>query len=629
MTTQSKSKKKILIKITIGMLLTLSAGGYIFSGFSSYIRNDTDTVIRTVNGQDIKRSQILQERDVIAQKLGEIPQDMMIRGQIINQSLENLTSQTAISSYAKSLGIQASDADIATVLQSIKPFTDADGKFDAMAFKRILQLQKISIKDFKNKIADNLIRENYTTPMVTEFPLSEKVTKVFNDFAFTNIHLTAYNLDFNSLPQDVQKIDKPNDAQLKQIYNEKKETLKRPALKDIEYAVYNADTLKNTIHIDPKEISDFYQKNKDTLYFTPEKRRIFQIVFDDEKKALDAYAKISKDTNFQIGAKKLGYKIADIDLGLIDADALTDKAAQETVFSSPVGVTTKPIKTDFGYALYFTKEIQPESFTKLDAVTAEIKNTLFKQKLSHYLTDITPKIDDDLAGGAALSEITKKYGSQIIAEKNITHEGLIYGDKNHKKLNPLIPITDINDYNVGDDIPIIPLDDNQFILLKITKTEPERSLTFEEAKDFLATQDINSQKNTILTKLIKDLKESNTRQSIVKQYNIASKPYILTRSGNIPSDIYRPDFDKVIYATKKNQSFSYSDDNSAVLLVVDAVTLPKDIDETQADDFSLRLQKNYMSDILDKTLKMIRNSVTIDTNDDAFSNLVMREIGNQ
>ncbi len=636
MTTQSKNKKKLLIKTTVGILLTVSAVGYVFSGFSQYITHNTDTVIRTINHQDITQSRITQERDALAQRLGSVPQDSMIRQQIINQALENVTLQTAISLYAQSLGVRASDSNIAKILQSIKPFTDKNGDFDKMAFKRILQSQGISVKAFKNNIADGVVRENYTTPMVTEFPLSQKVTSVFNDFAFTKIKFTAYTLDFKNFSTDAQKIIPPTEEQLKQIYTEKKETLKRPTLKDIEYAAFNSETLKDTVSIDPKDITDFYTKNKNTLYVTAEKRKILQIVFDDEKQARSGYEKLTTDKNFEekygenfkAVAKELGYKMADIDLGLITADALTDdKTVQEKVFSSNVGKALKPIKTDFGYAIYFIESIQPETVKTFESVKSEIQENIFQKKLSDYLIKITPKVDDDLAGGASLSEITAHYGSGVISKKNIASDGTIYDTKDPKRLNPLIPLNDVNDYNVGDDIPMIALDNNGFALLKITNSQAERPLTFDEAKESLLTADINAQKKTLLTEAANLLKQPDTRQSIVEKYNITPKEYAFSRSDTIPSALYRPDFEKIIFATKPEQNFSYIDDNSALVLIVNAVTPPEEIDETKADDFAATLQKNYTSVVQDNALQMIRHAVTIETNQDALNSFLIREAG--
>ncbi len=636
MTTQSKNKKKILIKTTVGILLTVSAVGYVFSDFSQYITHNADAVIRTINHQDITQSRITQERDALAQRLGSIPQDPMIRQKIITQALEDVTLQTAISLYAQSLGVRASDSDVAKILQSIKPFTDADGNFDKMAFKRILQSQGISVKAFKNNIADGLVRENYTAPIVTEFPLSQKVTSVFNDFAFTKIAFTAYNLDFKKLPTDAQKIVPPTEEQLKHIYTEKKETLKRPALKDIDFAVFDSETLKDKISIDPKDITDFYTKNKDALYVTAEKRKILQIVFDDEKQARRGYDKLTAEkkaeeknsVNFQSVAKKLGHKMADIDLGLITANELSDdKTTQQKVFSSDVGKTLKPIKTDFGYAIYCVESIQPETVKTFESVKSEIQETIFQKKLSDYLIKITPKIDDDLAGGASLSEITAHYGSRVVSEKNIASDGTIYDTKDLKKLNPLIPLNDVNDYNVGDDIPMIALDNNQFALLKITNSQAERPLTFDEAKESLLTAEINSQKKVILTEAANALNQPDTRQSIVKKYNITPKEYAFNRSDTIPQVLYRPDFEKIIFATKPDQSFSYVDNDTAMVLIVKAVTTPKEIDDTKADDFAATLQKNYTSVVQDTALQMIRHAVTIETNQEALNSLLAREAG--
>ena len=627
MSGNSKSKKHFLIKTMIGTFLAVSAASYIFSNFQQYMTYDYDTVIRLVEDQKITASRITKERDILAQKLGSIPQNSIIRTQLIQQALDNATMQAVITSYAKSQGVRASETEIANALQSIQAFAGADGKFDALTFKRVLQYQRVSIKDFKNNIGNGIIQANYTTPVLAEFPLSDKTTKIFNDFAFTKINFTAYQIDYKTLPQSIKAITPPTQDQLQQIYTEKKSSLKRPALKDIEYVLFDSDNLSDKIKITDTEISDFYTKNQKELYHVPEKRNILQILIDDEKKANTVYATLSKANNFQSEAKKLGYALTDIDLGTITADEINDVSSRDIVFSNKQGDITKPIKTDFGYAIYFTKAIQPATTQAFDTVKSDIKTILFKKKLTSYLSDISPKIDDDLAGGADFSEIVQQYGSQVVTEKNIMPNGILYDTADGRRVNPLIPINDIRDYDVGDDIPMITLSDGQFAILKVTNAQPERTLTFDEAKQVLYEQDINTQKNTILTKIIKSLKEENNKQELVKRYHITTKEYEIDRNGQVPQSIYHDDFSDIVFATKPDQNFSVIEADKAIMLSVNSVTPPTKIDITESSDLAMALQKNYDSIIQDEALNMIKNKVVIKDNPEELSDFLNREIG--
>ena len=635
MTAQSKTAKKLIIKTSIGILLTVSAAGYIFSDFQSYSIGGNDKTIRSVGDIKITQSQVIRERDAIAQRLGSIPQEPLIRQQLIDQSLENITLRTAVSTYATSMGIRASDIEIAQIIQSIPAFNGTDGQFDNRSFKRILLSQGVSVKTFKNNIADGVIRENFTTPIASEFPLSSKIAKNFNDFAFTTINFTAYHIDYNKLPDSIKKITPPSDDQLKQIYTEKKDYLIRPTLKNIAFAVFNANSLQNKITISDKQITDFYTDNKDKIYSEPEKRKLLQVVVDTEKKALDMYQKLIQGAGFQAVAQKIGYNADDINLGYVTPSDISDKTAQRKIFSGRVGDILQPIKTDFGYAIYFIESIQQSITKPFETVKADIQKTLFQKELSDYLTDIMPKIDDDLAGGADLSEITQKYGSSVTEQHNVTPSGTVYNPKEFTngqpktlKLNQNIPLDDVNQYSVGDDIPMIMSDDNQFTILKITALQEERPLSFEEAKEILNTQDIMTQKNTVLKTVIDDLKQKEDKKTLSSTYHIENKQYSVNRNGQIPNDIYYPEFNNIIFAKNKNEFFSHIDNNKAIVLVVDTISPPSAMTLEKSEDFTNKLQKNYDALIQDEAINMIRNQTIIETYDDAFNTFLAKEIDN-
>jgi peptidyl-prolyl cis-trans isomerase D len=202
MTAQKKTTKQILVKVSLGIVLTVSTIGFIFSDFQSFSLQGDTNIVRTVNDIPIKTSDITQEREGMARLLGAIPQDAVLRQQIIDQAFENITLRTVISSYTDIQGILASENEVAKIIHSIPVFHGADGQFDGMLFKNLLQSQGVSVKQFKYNIAQNIARESFTTPIATEFPLSQKIIKSFNDFLFTTIDFTAYHIDYNKLTQN-------------------------------------------------------------------------------------------------------------------------------------------------------------------------------------------------------------------------------------------------------------------------------------------------------------------------------------------------------------------------------------------------------------------------------------------
>jgi peptidyl-prolyl cis-trans isomerase D len=480
MTSENKDKKKTITKIIVGIFLTFATAGFIFSDMQFGFNQSNNPVILTINEHDIRQSDILQERDGLIQHLGSIPQNNQMQQKLISRALDNVTLRTSIIVYAELLGIEASDIEIADTITSIDAFKGVNGEFDKMAFKNILQNQKVSIGRFKKNIAKNIIQAKFTEPLEIEFPIASKIAQTFNQFADTKINISVYNFSFDDLPKDIKEIKILNDEQLNKVYNEKLASLKKPALKNIDYILFNDEYLADKIKITDEMIEKFYNENQKTLYTKEEERKVLQIVIDDEKRAKKIFKTLDNSVSVGEVAKSLGYDYSDIDLGYIKLEDL-DTQISKQLFQANLGQILNPIKTDFGYAIYYIEAIKPQKIQTLENVKQDIEKKLFDKKLSAYLLNIRIKIEDDIAGGASFSEITQKYGSKVQSQENITNKGEIYLDSINDKdgtyksvLNPLIPIEYVNDYFIDDEVPIIELKNNQFGLLKITQFVKER-----------------------------------------------------------------------------------------------------------------------------------------------------------
>lgn len=627
MSEKNKSRKQLITKVVVGSFLSIAVFGFVFADIQNYLPTGKNPTIRTVDGYDISQAELIQERDGLRQQMRMGYQDPLIQQQIIYRALDNLTIRSAILSYAESLGIEASNQDIADILKSIEAFQGIDGQFDKLKFKRLLQNQGISVDTFTDNLSKGIIQEKLTTPITTEFPLTDNITDLINQLAFTEITLDAFSFSFQDLPKKYQETIKPTDEQIKQLYEEKKENLVRPLLKNIDYVIYDAESLKDKITVSDEKIQKYYDENQKTLYYTPKKWKLLQIIFDDEEQANKGYETLMAGSSFKNAAKEMGYELDDIDLGYISPKELTVIDDADVIFSHDIGETTKPIETDFGYAVYFIEGIQPETITPLETVKKEIHDKLWNRELSDYLNNISLRIEDDLAGGAGFSEITEKYGSKIISLTNITPLGTQYGTDDATAAVPdIIPMEYIAEYTVNDEIPIIPLDNDQFALLKITSSEPSRGLTFEEAKQDLVNQDIKAQQNAILTQIAKELKKNDSPDDVIKKYKLDAKEYTIKRNEYIPREIYRDGFEGIIYANKVGQTFKDITDQDALVVKVKAITQPSELPATEAEDFASRLQKNFSRYIQDKALDMLTEKAKIETNDKALAEFMLKEV---
>src|SRR5215211_6604643 len=125
-----------------------------------------------------------------------------------------------------------------------------------------------------------------------------------------------------------------------------------------------------------KEIQNYYEKNKEAQFTTPEQRCVRHILFnkDQKEKAEDVkqklenggdFAKLAKENSQDPGSAENGG-----DLGCLGKG--------ETVQGEIVG----PVKTEFGYHILQVTDVKPEQTRSLQEVESQIRSQLATEKQS-------------------------------------------------------------------------------------------------------------------------------------------------------------------------------------------------------------------------------------------------------
>ena len=184
-------------------------------------------------------------------------------------------------------------------------------------------------------------------------------------------------------------------------YNAKaKEITKTPQykalMKKIAVDLWMTKEYRN-IKVSNQEIKEFYEKNKD-LYFKAEpKLKARHIVVKDEKLAeklineLKGLKGKALEKKFASLAKKYSIGPSKIDggeLGYFDPKNMDSNFAKAASSLNVGEITTKPVKTRFGYHIILLEDKNSKTYIPLKQVRQQILNYLKKEKLDKELTKI-------------------------------------------------------------------------------------------------------------------------------------------------------------------------------------------------------------------------------------------------
>jgi peptidyl-prolyl cis-trans isomerase C len=136
-----------------------------------------------------------------------------------------------------------------------------------------------------------------------------------------------------------------------------------------------------------KEIQNYYEKNKEAQFTTPEQRCVRHILFnkDQKEKAEDVkqklenggdFAKLAKEYSQDPGSAEKGG-----DLGCLGKGE-TVPEFEQAAFGAKQGEIVGPVKTEFGYHILKVTDVKTEQARSLQEVESQIRSQLATEKQS-------------------------------------------------------------------------------------------------------------------------------------------------------------------------------------------------------------------------------------------------------
>src|SRR5215208_3467139 len=136
-----------------------------------------------------------------------------------------------------------------------------------------------------------------------------------------------------------------------------------------------------------KEIQNYYEKNKEAQFTTPEQRCVRHILFnkDQKQKAEEVkqqlenggdFAKLAKENSQDPGSAAKGG-----DLGCLGKGE-TVPEFEQAAFGAERGEIVGPVQTEFGYHILQVTDVKPEQTRSLQEVESQIRSQLATKKQS-------------------------------------------------------------------------------------------------------------------------------------------------------------------------------------------------------------------------------------------------------
>jgi len=274
----------------------------------------------------------------------------------------------------------------------------------------------------------------------------------------------------------------------------------------------------------------------------------------------------------------------------------------------------------------------------LDQVKEQLKESLEKQGASEKLFELSNKIDDAMAGGASLEEISKTYNAPIKTFSWMGKDGFFASkDANSLPLSDPLEIrivTEAFGEKEGESTKIIETGDGNFFLARVDKVYSAHPMTFDESKEKAKNLLIQHLKSQKAKEIVLDIEHQVNREGlfsmIAQQKGLRISQIRVSRKGPLaPIAFYLPEnFIEALYHIRVGgaKAASYINDHNQRDFIVGSVVKVEPVQMQGADEkikeFKDQLKQEIFNDLLVQYISSLRKIFPVEYNNKAIERLL-------
>lgn len=620
------SSKNSFIKIVLGSLLTILILSFAMWGTEDLIGvTNKQNTVASVGKIDVSAKEFYglytRQTEEIRKLLGaSLDIEKGRQFGYVDRALSSLINRALFNNEANELGLSVSDTNVRDKILNDPAFKDDLGQFSELIFRQLISEAGYSEDTYISGTRQDLAREQ----MVETIRSSLKIPNVIKE-SLGKYNMEERTVDYLVLDLSSQKLPKVNDTELKNSYEDNKNMYMTNEYRKVKTLLLDAKKYAENIIITDDEIKLLYEERKESLV-KPERRYLKQILTESKEKAAILYKKINSDnfTNIALNQEKLDE--SDIDLGWNTKDELPEEIVEQ-VFSLGLKEVSKPIESSFGWHIIKVFEIEERKELTFEDVKNSIKNELLLEKGKDSVYDLQDDIEDFLASGDSLEEISEKLDVKLIQAEAIDKNGKNNkGEKNLEFQDERILRT-IFAQEENEEGNIIDIDKDEGLAINLVeKIIPSRIMNFNEAKNLVKKNVIREKQfNGVqrTAKIIKkEIENSGQIEKIAKKYKLEVRGVApFNRINPDDSELPLPLISDIFKEKLKGVTLFERNKEEIIIAQVASITNSYGKNKEDLKSFTSKIEDDMSIDLLAQFSEILRKKYKISINDDVINQL--------
>jgi peptidyl-prolyl cis-trans isomerase D len=529
----------------------------------------------------------------------------------------------AIDKQAHELGLTLPTRTVIAQVEADPSFQGPDGKFDSQAFNSFLRDLGLSERGFLARKGREEVRQQLTQSLFDDLPVPAAMANMVHAWREETRRVQYFTLD----PKTVVKLGEPEEAKLKQLYEQQKSRFMRPEYRHLGALLLTAEAAKKRLEIGDEDIRKAYEGDK-TARVIEEKRHVRQISFKDKAAAEAAAKAIAGGKTFAAVAKEMGATESDIDLGVVTKGQLLDPAIAEAAFAAKKGEVSKPVDGRYTTVLLEVTDITAGKVKTFEEMKEEIRGKLAQSRANEALRKMHDAVDDGRAGGKPLKEIAAELKVAFVDIAQTDRQGnLPDGKKAYEGADAVAVLKAGFEARVGADGEPIDLADGGYGWVDVYSVTPEQQRPFDEVKaDVIKAwreDETARQLNEVAAKLIERAEKGESLAKLAAEVGgklQTSKPFNrFAQDPGLGVALVRRAFAMGLGARASTLS---ADGMSRIVFRVVEITKPKPPTKEESEQLASQLRTELQQDAGRAYVTSLRDRFGVSINEPQFRKAV-------
>ncbi len=531
---------------------------------------------------------------------------------ILDRTLNGLMQKAANDQEVKKLGLNVSNKSILQFFATQPELQDKQGHFDRAKWRRLVAESRQTEQNIFDMERAFRGRKLLISGLIENTPLPNLMVKDLYRARADKRVLEVLSLRHNAMKVD----DKPDEKTLRAYYDkEAAQEFTAPEYRSLTVAILNGDAVMKNIKPSDDEIKNAYDERKDSLK-RPEKRDILQVVLQDEAKA-KALAEAAQKTGDLASAAK-AMKLTAVPIAGVDDKSVMHEL-YASVFAIAEGQIAPPVKSQLGWHVVQLKKIHPSGLPALAEVKDEIRDSLKNEQASDYLAKAVNQLDDELAAGHSLEDIADLLKLRLIKTPLLTSQGLRADGSKLKEELPKGDVIKTAFSQAASDVSAV-IEDGQgnYLVVRTDDVQPSQIRPFDSVKAIVAQKVIAErqteaarQKAEEIAKALRDGANFSKFATLPGVDVRLSKP--LSLLGDADSEL-PPQVAQRAFTIKNKDIDVVSDENKEFVFRLVRVE-PASADKQQEEKLRTQLTRSLSMDLLELYANYLKSAypVRLDT----------------